>query len=846
MKTIKKILVLSPLLLVLPLVSCSRSQGDSVSDGTSDVYENQKYSEKVSFNYWSTYGVSKVLRNFKSDEASRYYNLGQSISIDMMKNEVEGSQLIISTKGSKYTYVDVELSDLTSAEGKTLSKDNISVYYQRYMVLPNAGTMNPRYELNDYVPDMLLPLDIAKQYRENKVYGSANQGLTFEVNSKGVESGVYEGNITIKVGKTTKVVPISVNVWDIEYVGRRNFKTSFLLYRNHLINYEYDNSEELCNNYVDFLNRYKVNTYVIQTAGDNSTTYFRNSILRQIEDDNYSSIVIPVDFPTNYVQNAKDSYYKRCIEYIKVLVELSIQLNENIVDLAYFYPSSYDEADLDTSRKAASERLFGKNGELDKTLQDAVTQLNNENIFANISDEFKEQLTNSILNIPKVFTNVNLIDEWVGELGATFCPYMSLFNDNATSEKYISAAKYNSNYDLWAYSCMAPNYPYATFHIDDDNIAMRANGWMNKKIGINGYLYYAVNLANHSTDNSELVDPYNDPLRYEGVAGDGYLLYPGRKYASEYPFASNRLANYRDSMDDYDMLCVLENKINELAEFYGFTDISLADYIDDIYFEMFSGATNKASEEKFYELRKELANRILDLNNDESQLFVVNKYDDTSAVTRIYANASQIKVDNVSYEGSASGSGYLFNIPTAKEAKTLKIEVKGKTYEKEVKGLTFATNFGSGLDGINKNDNSVISTSDNSLTATIKSQYAKKEGVIDNATIKFAPYVSFNIENLEDYDGLYFDYEVLSDEDVEFNLGVNNGKYNILLQTNFCASKDKSSSHIDLSNVDRQYLESAKEIRLYFTNVKYDSSGKASLFEDRTLKISNLVLERGK
>lgn len=834
----KNKLFLLVLSLPLLLVACNATSNNGKDN--LDIYEKQTYASEVNYNLWSTFTSTKVLRNFKND-SDRYTSLGKQITIDMMQNETEGSQIIFSTEGNKFTYLDFELTDLVSSDNKILNKDNISIYFQKYITLPNSGTMNPNYDAGDMVPDMLLPYNVAKEFKENKIYGGVNQGITIEVNSKDVLPGTYSGNITLKVGDKTDNLPITVNVWDINFTGRRDFKTSFLIFRNELLNYEYDNSLEVVNNYVDVLNDYKVNSYVIQSIGENSVDYFKNNIKRQWNNMNYSSIVIPFDFSQIY--RADDNTSSRCISYIQALVELSKEYKENIVKYAYFYPSSYDEADLDPVKSAASYNLLSKGGEIDKTLDKAIRLMSANGTFTGINGTFKEELIDSIYKIPRVFTNVNFKQEWVDTFNATFCPYMSLFNDLATTEHYQKASEKNSYGDLWAYSCMAPNYPYATFHIDDDNIAMRANAWMNKKIGINGYLYYEVNKIDLSNNPSELVDPYTDPLRYESVTGDGYLLYPGRKYNSNKPFASLRLMNYRDSMEDYDLLSVLERKLNSLKDIYDISGYSLENYINDIYYKMFKGATFKTTEKTFYELRKEIKNRIYELNNEDN-ILIIDNYDNDNAYTYLYTTNNDLEIIDSEYMKSTSGSGYLYKVKKSLTNGEIKISVNGKDYVRKVSKLDYLTDFKTDVSSVNKNDKTEISVLNNALLANIKSEYAREEGVIDTATMKFQPYISFNVNNLEQYDDLLIDYKLLSDEDVEFNIGINNGKFNILIDTNYCSKKDNKTMELNLNHINSTYLKGAKEIRFYFNNVKYDKEGKASLYDDRTLLINNIILKK--
>ena len=140
---------------------------------------------------------------------------------------------------------------------------------------------------------------------------------------------------------------------------------------------------------------------------------------------------------------------------------------------------------------------------------------------------------------------------------------------------------------------------------------------MEKAFGLTGYLYYAYNMATQFRLSEEVyTDVYENPLRYEEVPGDGYLVYPGRFYNSKTPFASLRLLSYRDSQDDYDMLCIYENLVNEYAKKHS-VEVSFSSLVNDLYADIFQGAIYYEQDRLLFEAREELANRILSLKNED-------------------------------------------------------------------------------------------------------------------------------------------------------------------------------------------------------------------------------------
>ena len=118
----------------------------------------------------------------------------------------------------------------------------------------------------------------------------------------------------------------------------------------------------------------------------------------------------------------------------------------------------------------------------------------------------------------------------------------------------IRAAQ-KANEEVWWYVCCGPNAPYANLFVDYPGIDHRILGWMTYQKGIEGFLYWGVDVWSHNYSRPlheyDEADYANwDPNSYSTINGDGYLLYPARGGTA---LPSLRLALLRDGFEDYDL-----------------------------------------------------------------------------------------------------------------------------------------------------------------------------------------------------------------------------------------------------------------------------------------------------
>ena len=203
------------LLTVVGLAGCG--DNNTSQSGNSTGESSEKGDKIAATEVWSTYSTVKVPQNRDLDV---YEKQAAEVYLSMMKDETEGTQLVI-TAGrdiSSYELVEAELSD---GKGNTISTDQIDVYHQKYVHINKMFNINnTTYRAGDRLPDMLLPMETAVEYQENTVKKGENQGITVEITTNSdTVPGIYSGVFTLKMDGKTKKIPATVEVWILNTKG---------------------------------------------------------------------------------------------------------------------------------------------------------------------------------------------------------------------------------------------------------------------------------------------------------------------------------------------------------------------------------------------------------------------------------------------------------------------------------------------------------------------------------------------------------------------------------------------------------------------------------------------------
>lgn len=133
-----------------------------------------------------------------------------------------------------------------------------------------------------------------------------------------------------------------------------------------------------------------------------------------------------------------------------------------------------------------------------------------------------------------------------------FCPLTSAYNPE------LAAAARRAGKQVWWYICLVPPRPYANNFIESSGIETRLlTGAMSAKYRPDGFLYYQTSLWNNTEPITS--GPYTDWIAqsFPGYNGDGSWTYPGPDGT---PLGSIRLENFRDGLEDFAYVKLLEEK----------------------------------------------------------------------------------------------------------------------------------------------------------------------------------------------------------------------------------------------------------------------------------------------
>ncbi len=823
---------------VFALMGCNNEQHTSSSKSEESASSSSNDHIEECFGALSTVKVSQ-----NANHAAYYDKLDAKIDVKMMKNEAEAGQIVFKFDKDIASF-NVEVADLDDGFGNKLSKDNVMVYMQRYLELDKDFDTVSDFPTGTMVPDFLLPVSYAVSSKENTIKKGDYQGFMIDIKAdEDTAAGTYTGTIKFTFDGIVKEIPVSATVYDFAYEGTREMQSSFLLYRGALVGGEYNASDETVQNYVDMLTDYKVNTLVVENPDIYNEAKMKEYVANQIrmvkENQNYSSIPLPiVNIDASFKSTAIPASLSSSMDnntravgmmyfFIKELVAASTD-EVNYLDYAYFYLTSFDEMDMYTEEGGIKERgmkFFAKGGTLDEILDNIVDKLDSANAFSQFSFANKTVMKNSIKNINRVNPLTTFDEEIVDELNQTSCPYLSQFENSDYYGRYDYTREDNANDNLWTYTCVGPKAPYPTFHLGDYNLGSRTTGWSMKRRGINGYLYYAVNIVDEQNDATDggFVNPYTSATRNGKCPGDGFLIYPGGRYGSDKPFPSNRLLAFRDGMDDYDLLSVYERALTKASKLYG-VDFDYDGMMNEVYDSVITNALYINDDAVVIKAREEVANRITALLSDDTLL--TNSYvEGSKTITEIYTENKALTIDGSEVnesEFAKAGRGYKYVLKTDTNSER-NIEIVSLTgslaYHVSAKG--HINDFAS-TSAIATSENSTLKVNDGALSATIKSV----DKGSDNASKRYKLYVDMPCSDLAGSTSV--DFSIKNDSDVA---------YSITVTLDGLVSKYASSRNI--------YLYPNQEETAYHFNFALDGEEKMNAVTGFRFELSNFDANKG-
>lgn len=696
--------------------------------------------------------VASTVKVMQNDEISSFAD--GKVAIEAAKGETEGGQILINCDKDIDEF-DVTVSSLTSASGKTIDSSAIDVYAQAYISVTVAYTGNP----SGFYPDALIPMEYVKKAKENNFKRGNNQGIWFDVNvPRDAEAGEYNGNVTVKLDNKTFNVPMSVSVFDFTMPQAPAVRSTYLIWRDWLIDGELDNTPEKYNDYYDMLLRYNVVPYDFPNEQEDIEGFVAN--LRK-----YYNKVNAYGIPYKFTQKATswsngervpvldDAYLK---DILQAVADASAEDGVNYFEKAYYYfDKIYDEI-----KEANYPQLF----HAIETTNDVEAEIVSENGLTG-------EIAQSVQNRRHLISTVEGWNEDLEEIADDIM--LSPIYNNFSATDDINLYRDLIEEGMWVESYGAASFwPYGAHLIDDYMITARDVFWSKYDYGLSGDLFWCVNAyCNFGSvlvsGYARLEDLYRQSMRDGVTGGDGFMVYPGRLYGSEEPFPSLRLTATRDGIDDYAYFALLEEVYKKLAAEYGVSDDNVKDTIAMLHNEVYAVGVSKLNFEGLLTARQRIA-RLIELANSDAKLFLnVLSAGEQDVSYEFYASADTgVTVNGENAEGTACTNGKKYTGNTQYSGKEWKLGLSGTVTEE----ISFHT----GRASETVFDFDTQGTAEDFIAATaygnsvvLDTQYARSGNAAkitltghifenDLQTKSYRPQVSFEMSNLDKTEKISF------------------------------------------------------------------------------------------
>ncbi|MCK4463105.1 MAG: DUF4091 domain-containing protein, partial [Candidatus Omnitrophica bacterium] len=439
-------------------------------------------------------------------------------AISMAKNEYEAFQIVVDNGKDPLKSVQLEISDLVNEKTDArIRKDNIT-----WRVVGYVETKKPYYNVK-FVgrwPDPLMPAE------PTDVKTGAVQPFWVTVYiPKGTAPGIYKGIVRVRAEDTIlDSIPLFVRVFDFTLPLESSFKTAFDFYP-HITKACYPQKPneskaayksriaELNEKYIIDILKYRLNP-VLNIDPLSQSSLGRIDTYRRYGLNNFSIGKKGGTFGNNWPKT--DEGIEKLLPLYRTYGE-SLKINR-MMDYHYIY--TWDEGKVGNPQVKKITSMIHR----------AHPELKNMVCYHGFWD-------------PKE-------DPGWGEDIDIWC-----FGIGDFDEKKMRQLQYRGM-EMWMYASGPGSSGYPNLAIDFDSMDYRIIPWLSWKYDIKGFLYWCVNWWPY-------VDPFESASNTKwNQNGNGLLYYPGENG----PIASLRLEIFRDGMEDYEYLHLLNQKINSAKQ----------------------------------------------------------------------------------------------------------------------------------------------------------------------------------------------------------------------------------------------------------------------------------------
>lgn len=543
---------------------------------------------------WYAYNTENLMQDLEYPE--KMEERDSTLRLYGVRNDAETIQLMITPSVNIVSY-DMSMAELKSENGDVFAAENFELFAVYYAEVTESYNNDVYY---GFYPDALVPLENYKTSHYNYINAGKNQAIMVQANIPADQAaGFYTGTAVLTLDDASYNIPIELKVYDAEIPVENHMQSGYGIWFEQLAYGEGYYSEELAQAYWDFLVERRTMPMYYPNSVTVSYEAFADFIAESMAENPAISSYRLMHTYTNYDLGRiveRESIMSMLTAMAKKNIELREAGNDDIdlFEKAYFYLGDVVDEPAGTSIQRVRDCDL-----IITECKQAVADTYFKEKYPDLYDSCM-----SVLHLVTAAYNPELVgSDTVGGV-QTWCPQYQHWHSETQRQEYYNRMNTEDRAygeEAWWYGCNNPKAPYPTYHLDDDLIGTRVLFWMQHEYGVQGDLYYCVNIVNHA-DNAA---PWSE-VYYDDAANDGRLLYPGSEFGVFGPISTLRMESIFQGREDYECLWTIEQAILAYNEANG-TDYDPDELMSWLYEDLYSGMIpERDNAETFAERRIEM------------------------------------------------------------------------------------------------------------------------------------------------------------------------------------------------------------------------------------------------
>ena len=543
---------------------------------------------------WYAYNTENLMQDLEYPE--KMEERDSTLRLYGVRNDAETIQLMITPSVNIVSY-DMSMAELKSENGDVFAAENFELFAVYYAEVTESYNNDVYY---GFYPDALVPLENYKTSHYNYINAGKNQAIMVQANIPADQAaGLYTGTAVLTLDDASYNIPIELKVYDAEIPVENHMQSGYGIWFEQLAYGEGYYSEELAQAYWDFLVERRTMPMYYPNSVTVSYEAFADFIAESMAENPAISSYRLMHTYTNYDLGRiveRESIMSMLTAMAKKNIELREAGNDDIdlFEKAYFYLGDVVDEPAGTSIQRVRDCDL-----IITECKQAVADTYFKEKYPDLYDSCM-----SVLHLVTAAYNPELVgSDTVGGV-QTWCPQYQHWHSETQRQEYYNRMNTEDRAygeEAWWYGCNNPKAPYPTYHLDDDLIGTRVLFWMQHEYGVQGDLYYCVNIVNHA-DNAA---PWSE-VYYDDAANDGRLLYPGSEFGVFGPISTLRMESIFQGREDYECLWTIEQAILAYNEANG-TDYDTEELMSWLYEDLYSGMIpERDNAESFAERRIEM------------------------------------------------------------------------------------------------------------------------------------------------------------------------------------------------------------------------------------------------